>query len=651
MPELVAASLEERVLLLVPTARDAAGTKRVFEDADIASHTCRDLLELCEEAERGAGAVLIAEEALLFDKGKHLRRLLDDQEPWSDLPLIVLTPSGSDSRGTTEALRSFGNVTLVKRPVQISILISTTRAALRDRGRQYKVRSLLENEKRHADELNRSEKRLRLTVESVRDYAIFGTDANGAISTWNSGAERVFGWSESEILGQNASVLFTPEGRALGLPERELAIALLTGRAEHEEWQECKDGRRFFASGITTPICDENGVHTGFTKVARDVTQRKHAEDALREADRRKDEFLAMLAHELRNPLAAVANAIHVLKMSNSSEHVDFAKDVVERQVRQLTRLIDDLLDVSRITTGKIRLRREFVDAAALLDQAIESARPLINERKHELIQSIDRGNLPLKADPARFEQIVLNLLTNAAKYTESGGRVWLTAKNNGEHVVISVRDNGMGIVPEKIPEMFQLFSQGERSIARSEGGLGIGLTIVQKLTEMHGGTVAADSEGIGKGSEFTIRLPVARKSAATVSRSEAKIADLRSQTRILVVDDNVDTADGLDHLLRILGNEVRLAHDGPSALAVAESFKPEFVLLDIGLPGMDGYEVVTKLREAEFGKDAIIIAVTGYGQDKDRRRSHAAGFDHHLVKPIDFDSLVSLIGHTSPIH
>ena len=499
MGELDAPSLEERVLVLVPTARDAAGTKTVLEAAGISSHICESLKQLCQEAEHGVGAALVAEEAVLSDRAGCLRRLLDRQKPWSDLPLVVLTPSGAESGSTAETLRTFGNVTLVKRPVQLSILVSTIRAALRDRRRQYKIRSLLEKEKRQGEELNRSEKRLRLMVESVKDYAIFGTDAEGGISTWNTGAERVFGWPESEIIGRNASVLFTPEERANGIPEQELATALLKGRAEDERWHERKDGSRFFASGIATPVFDENGTHSGFTKVARDITQRKQAEDALRDADRRKDEFLAMLAHELRNPLAAVGNAINVLKMSNAEDNITFAKDVVERQVKQLTRLIDDLLDVSRITTGKIRLRREFLDAAFLLDQAIESARPLINERRHELILSIDRGNLPLKADPARLEQIFLNLLTNAAKYTESGGRIWLTATNDGEQVVITVRDNGIGILPEKLPEMFQLFSQGERSIARSEGGLGIGLTIVQKLVEMHGGSVSAVSEGAAR--------------------------------------------------------------------------------------------------------------------------------------------------------
>jgi PAS domain S-box-containing protein len=651
MNERDAPSLEERVLVLVPTARDAAGTKSVLEAAGISSHICESLTQLCQEANRGAGAVLLAEEAVLSDGAGRLREVLDQQPPWSDLPLIVLTPAGAESASTAETLRTFGNVTLVKRPVQLSILITTVRAALRDRRRQYEIRSLLQTEKQQAEALNQSEKRFRLMVESVKDYAIFATDAEGTISTWNTGAEQVFGWPESEILGQNAGVLFTPEERAVGIPEQELATALRNGRAEDERWHERKDGSRFFASGIVTPVYDDDGTHTGFTKVARDITQRKQAEDALRDADRRKDEFLAMLAHELRNPLAAVGNAVTVLKLSNAEENINFAKDVIERQVKQLTHLIDDLLDVSRITTGKIRLRREFFDAAPILDQAIESARPLINERKHELILSVDRGNLPLRADPTRVEQIVLNLLTNAAKYTEAGGRIWLTTTNDGEHVMITVRDNGIGIPPEKLPEIFQLFAQGEQSIARSEGGLGIGLTIVQKLAEMHGGRVSAESEGVGKGSAFTVWLPVARRASVTASKSGAAPFEMRKDARILVVEDNVDTACGLARLLALLGNDVQLADDGPSAIAIAQTFRPELVLLDIGLPGMDGYQVASLLREEDCCKDAVIIAVSGYGQEEDRRRSQAAGFDHHLVKPVDLGSLMSLIGHTSVLH
>ena len=313
--------------------------------------------------------------------------------------------------------------------------------------------------------------------------------------------------------------------------------------------------------------------------------------------------------------------------------------------MRQLVRLIDDLLDVSRITSGKIRLKKEFVDTANILDQAIESVRPLIEERKHELIVSFERDALPIRADPTRIEQIVVNLLTNAAKYTESGGRIWLTAEQQGKHVVIKVRDNGIGIPPEKLPDMFKLFSQGERSIARSEGGLGIGLTIVRKLAEMHDGSVTASSDGTGKGSEFVVFLPVARRPQTRTSATEASSNKVKKGSRILVVDDNVDTVNGLAQLLELLGNDIQVAHDGKKAIETARTFRPEFVLLDIGLPGMDGYEVASLLRKDDSCKHTVIIAVSGYGQEEDRRRSREAGFDHHLVKPVDFDTLTTLLG------
>jgi PAS domain S-box-containing protein len=389
---------------------------------------------------------------------------------------------------------------------------------------------------------------------------------------------------------------------------------------------------------------DDEALIMQLSQMAAAAIENGRLYEELRENDKRKDEFLAMLAHELRNPLAAVGNAITVLKMSDSAENVSFAKEVIERQVRQLVRLIDDLLDVSRITIGKIHLKKEFLDVASVLAQAIESVRPLIRERRHELITSFERGALSIWADPTRIEQIIVNLLTNAAKYTESGGRIWLTATREQETVVIKVRDNGIGIPPEKLPDMFQLFSQGERSIARSEGGLGIGLTIVRRLTEMHGGKVTAKSDGTDKGSEFVISLPMAQRPKMPETSLEAGPDATRKASRILVVDDNVDTAGGMARLLGLLGNEVEIALHGKKAIEIARAFRPEFILLDIGLPGMDGYEVAAALRKDDSCKHALIVAVSGYGQEEDRRRAQEAGFDHHLVKPVDFGTLTALL-------
>jgi len=515
MAEESAANLEERILLLAPTKRDAVAAGKAFETAGITITLCNGFVELCSEIARGAAVAIVPDEAILNDKEGCLARLLREQPPWSDFPLIVLTPP--QITAAARGLELVGHMTLVRRPIEIRSLASTVQAALRDRRRQYAKRA--------------------------------------------------------------------------------------------------------------------------------DLAERERQAQALRENDRRKDEFLAMLAHELRNPLAAVNNAVTVLKFSSDEESRIWASDVVERQVRQLVRLIDDLLDVSRITSGKIRLQKHFVDAGSILDQAVESARPLIDERGHTLSISIDRGHLPVHVDVTRVEQIVLNLLTNAVKYTESGGRILLTAKREGEQLVISVKDNGIGVLPEKLPEMFKLFTQGDRTLARSEGGLGIGLTIVQKLAEMHGGSVVAWSDGPAKGSEFVVRLPLAGMTADGGLKAQHDRRPAGRGSRILVVDDNVDTARGMVRLLKLLGNEAITVHDGHAAIEVTRTFRPDFVLLDIGLPGMDGYKVATALRGDELLKDAVIIAVSGYGQEEDRRRSRAAGFDHHLVKPVDFDSLISLIG------
>ncbi len=517
MSEPPIANLEERVLLLAPTSRDAVAAGKVFEAAGIVISLCKDLIEVCDEIEKGAAVAIVPDEAILKDTEGCLARLMKDQPPWSDFPLIVLMPP-HQTKAAARDLEAVGHMTLVPRPVEIRFLISTVHAALRDRRRQYARRA--------------------------------------------------------------------------------------------------------------------------------DLAERERQAEALRENDRRKDEFLAMLAHELRNPLAAVNNAVTVLKMSSDESSRNWASDVVERQVRQLVRLIDDLLEVSRITSGKIRLRKEFVDASAILDEAVEAARPLIDEREHKLFMTIERGALPLHVDATRVEQIVLNLLTNAAKYTESGGTIALTARREGGQAAIRVKDNGIGILPEMLPEMFKLFTQGDRALARSEGGLGLGLTIVQKLAEMHGGSVEAMSDGPGKGSEFLVRLPLARRTEDAESQASPNRGPLTaSRSRILVVDDSVDTARGMVQLLELLGNEAMSVHDGRAVLEAARDFRPDFVLLDIGLPGMDGYEVAAALRDDETLKNAVVIAVSGYGQDEDRRRSRAAGFHHHLVKPVDFDSLISLIG------
>jgi CheY-like chemotaxis protein/anti-sigma regulatory factor (Ser/Thr protein kinase) len=360
-----------------------------------------------------------------------------------------------------------------------------------------------------------------------------------------------------------------------------------------------------------------------------------------------------MLAHELRNPLAPIRNAAQLLKrLGPPAPELQWARDVIERQAGHLGRLVDDLLDVSRITQGKITLRKEKLDLVQVIGGALEASRPLIEERRHRLNVSLPEHPLGVEGDPTRLTQVVANLLNNAAKFTPEGGRIWLAAEASDGQVVLRVRDTGAGIAADLLPHVFDLFRQADRSLDRSQGGLGVGLTLVRSLVELHGGSVEARSEGQECGSEFVVRLPalpahteVSR--AATVTTNNAH-ADARY--RILVVDDNVDSAESIALLLELSGHQVRMAHDGPTALEVAGSFRPEVIVLDIGLPGMDGYEVARRLRHGGAMREALLIALTGYGQEEDRKRSQAAGFDHHLIKPVDTVVLQNLIASQRPV-
>jgi signal transduction histidine kinase len=367
--------------------------------------------------------------------------------------------------------------------------------------------------------------------------------------------------------------------------------------------------------------------------------------EQLRDADRRKDEFLALLAHELRNPLAPVVNALRIMEVKSSKDpELSWCREVIERQVTQLTRLVDDLLDVSRITLGKIKLRPERVQLTAVVAGAVEIARPLFEQNRHTFISRLPARPVELNGDLARLTQVLANLLNNAAKFQQEGGRIELTAEQHEAEVHITVRDEGIGIPSHLLGSVFDLFTQGERTLDRSQGGLGIGLSLVKTVIEMHGGSVSATSAGVDRGSEFVIRLPCLH--TATTNGSESPVAASRRAAvsrRILVVDDSKDAADSLAMLLSLSGHDVRVAHDGPTALRMASAERPEVLLLDIGLPGMDGYEVCRRARQEGLA-DALIIAMTGYGQERDRRLSKEAGFDTHTVKPVELEHLMELL-------
>jgi PAS domain S-box-containing protein len=463
---------------------------------------------------------------------------------------------------------------------------------------------------------------------------------------WSDETYRIFGYEPGAV--DTTQELFH---RSVHPEDRETMRALWKARVERSEPFE-KEYRIVRPDGAVRVLHSwvrferaSGAAPTRMIGTCQDVTERTRAEQELRDADRRKDEFLAMLSHELRNPLAPILNAIELLDRTGPGceEQSSKYRAIIARQVRHMRRLLDDLLDVSRVSKGKINLEKEPLELGAVLLQAVEVSRPMIVERRQELSMTLSSGALALEADRTRLVQVFANLVNNAAKYTHPGGHIALTVTSENGEAVVEVRDDGVGITPELLARAFDLFAQGTRSLDRAQGGLGIGLTLVQTLVRMHGGSVTASSAGPGRGSEFLVRLPLAP--AANVAEppgapSTSQVA-LRS-LRVLLVDDNVDAAGVTGDLLELLGHKVTIAHDGPGALAAAAAVLPELVLLDIGLPGMDGYAVADRLRVAGH-HGATLVALTGYGQDEHLHRSLQAGFDHHLVKPLDFSRLAKI--------
>lgn len=507
------------------------------------------------------------------------------------------------------------------------------------------------SERHGAEErLRLSEERFRLMVESARDFAIFTLDRDGCVTGWNSGAQNLLGYEEPEIMGRSGEILFTPEDRARRAPQREFETARRDGRAENERWHVRKDGSRFWGSGLAMPMW-QDGKHVGFVKMMRDRTEARLAEEKLRqqaeqlrEADQRKDEFLATLAHELRNPLAPVRNAAHLLHLNSAPREVAWARDVIDRQMQQMTRLIDDLLDVSRISRGEMELKRERITLASVIDSAVETSRPLITHGGQHFDVTLPTTPVLLDGDPTRLSQIVSNLLNNAAKFTVRGGRIWLTAQVHDHTLQISVRDSGIGIPADKMSSIFELFSQVRNTSDRSQGGLGIGLSLVKRLIGMHGGTIEAFSNGPGTGSEFVMRAPIVVEDAGG-SHARSDEQRVHSSTlRILIVDDNRDAADSLAMMLSALGHDVGTVYDGEQAVHAAERVRPQVVLMDIGLPRLNGYEACRRIREQPWGAAMVLIAVTGWGQEADTRQAAEAGFDRHLVKPVDPRQLIATL-------
>jgi PAS domain S-box-containing protein len=492
--------------------------------------------------------------------------------------------------------------------------------------------------------------RFRTTLASIGD-AVIVTGPDSRVTFLNAVAESLTGWRHEEAIGKPLPTVFNIINERTRQPAENPAIratkeGVVVGLANHTVLI-ARDGTERSVDDSAAPIRDRDGQIAGCVLVFRDVTERRQIEQTMREADRRKDEFLATLAHELRNPLAPIRNAVELLRHAGENPAaMEEVRRIMERQVGQMVRLIDDLMEISRVTSGKLKLHKERVQLAAAVQSAVEETRSLIHDSAHDLTITQPPEPIFLDADLTRLAQIFSNLLNNAAKYTEKGGHIWLTVERTGDVASVSVRDTGIGLSAEHLRHIFEMFSQVSPALERSQGGLGIGLALVKGLVELHGGTIEAKSSGPGMGSEFVVRLPISPSPAqqpAGAKRAEGK-PDSGARRRILVVDDNLDAASSLALLLKKIGHEVQTAHDGLEAVQAAAAFHPQIVLLDIGLPKMNGYEAAKRIREQSSNQHVAIVALTGWGQERDKERALEAGFDYHLTKPAELSALERLL-------
>ncbi|MGH7710041.1 MAG: ATP-binding protein [Gemmatimonadaceae bacterium] len=684
-----------RVLVLAPTTADAELSRLILRDGGLECRVCGGLPELSAEVDRGAGAVLLTEEVFVAADAHCLLDALRRQPPWSDIPILFLSGAGADSASAAWAIELLGNVTVLERPARLTTLISALRTALRARRRQYELRDQFVELQHVEASLRQQSERQRLLGEAAavllsndepdammrglfeKIASHFALDAYFSYVVNESG-DALQLESYSGVGADEANRIKRLEfGQALCgkavLQRRPIVVTQAELLALPEAHLRKCDGLRVYACHPL--IADGRLIGTlSFASRQRDFFDADELEfmqtichyvtaayervrliRELKHADRRKDEFLATLAHELRNPLAPIRNSLHIMRLAPDTGAAEQARSMMERQLGQMVRLIDDLLDVSRITRGKLELRKERVELAAVVSMAVDTTRPLIEAAGHALTITLPPEPIYLDADPMRLAQVFSNLLNNAAKYMDRGGRIWLTAAPNGSDVVLSVRDAGIGIPAEALPSVFDIFIQLDHAREKSQGGLGIGLTLVKRLIEMHGGSVTAQSEGVGNGSEFIARLPIAeRRQLPRVVSKEQRIAARDAGYRILIADDNRDAADSLSMMLRLMGNEVRTVHDGAEAIKEAATFRPDVALLDIGMPRLDGYEVARSIRNQRWGASMRLVALTGWGQDEDKRRAIEAGFDKHFTKPVNPESLGQLIKElhaSSPAH
>jgi two-component system, chemotaxis family, CheB/CheR fusion protein len=532
-------------------------------------------------------------------------------------------------------------------------------------------------QKRAAEQLRSSEERLRLVVENASEFAIFSTDLERRVTIWNSGAQRLLGYSGREVIGRSADVIFTDEDRDAHAPELEMATALTQGRASDDRMHQRKDGSRFWASGALMLMRDAQGQAVGFVKILRDQTAEREAQQALERsqaellraleqneaaraelqaADVAKDRFLAVLSHELRNPLASIDSAAGLLQTQKlPASDRDAATRVVRRQAAAMKKLLDDLLDVSRLKLGRLQLSREKVALASVVDTALETTQPLLEAARHSLKVELPPHVIEIDGDPLRLGQVLSNLLSNAIKYTPPGGTIIIKGALEGERAILSVTDTGAGMDPAQIENMFEMFTQAQPVKDRTQGGLGIGLALVRNIVELHGGKVEATSAGPGKGSQFRVILPARRGADTTARVSEAPAAPdvpaitppspaARKRGLILIADDNVDAGWGIARLLEIAGFATTRASGGLEAVKETRRQKPDVGIIDIGMPDLNGHEVARQIRETEWGKHMVLIAATGWGQESDAREAIESGFDAHMTKPVDLRQLSAVV-------
>jgi PAS domain S-box-containing protein len=640
-------------------------------------------LHRAESADQALLALVAEEFALIIldirmpgMSGFELAHAIKARRKTSQIPIIFLTAYYNEDQHVLEGYES-GAVDYLYKPVNARVLRSKVAvfAELHRRQREAQAsneallgeiaeRRQVEERLRELNEtleqrvVDRTEaladqKRLYQSVTDNASVALFITDAQQRCVFMNPAAERLTGYAFEELRGcRLADVVLPQRHNETVTPFAMHPLESGSDGLQREARFIHRDGHTYDVSVTTSTLRDDRGASVGAIVEAQDISQRKRAQEQLNDADRRKDEFLATLAHELRNPLAPVRNAVQYLRLKGPpTPELAWARDVIDRQTQAMTRLIDDLMDVSRISRGKIELQRQQVDLATVIANAVETSQPKIEMFNHLLTVNLPPAPVMVDGDPTRLSQVFLNLLNNAAKYTDPGGRIELLAALDDRDVVVSVRDNGIGIPAANLESIFEIFSQVEGALSRSRGGLGIGLSLVKRLVEMHGGSVEARSDGLDQGSEFVVRLPiVVQLGDRAPRRAGAAPVASRADLRILVVEDNHDAAESLSMLLRMLGHRVVMAFDGQEALALAESFSPHVLLCDVGLPKLNGYEVARAIRRESWGDGMVLIAITGWGQDHDRHHSHEAGFDRHLVKPVDVPALMHMLD-ALPVH